>query len=280
MRASRWKAVLSSLVICLGLPLTAAAQQFRIYTKVYDETQVEPGQKPSIAVRSLSLFHAGKTFDYIDATGEVTIFEPAAERFTILHTSRMLATTLTFQELDELLGRAVTQAETFVQLPKDDKDPAWETRRDLIKFQLHPEFQQTYLPKQQRLTFASPQFTYDIRVAPAKSPEDLTTYLRYADRVAQLNYVLHSQAFLPIPRLVVNEGLRQKKVLPLEVTLRAEIGRGVQLRAVHQFTWPLDTTDRQLIHKWETLLNSPEMRRVPFEEFHQELLAEKPRKRS
>jgi hypothetical protein len=285
MPASRVKVLALWLAICCGLPLTARAQQFRIYTKVYNESQLQSGQKPSIQGRSLSLFHAGKTYDLIQASdtddsSEVTIFEPAAERFTILHTSRNLATTLSFQELDQIVDRANADAEKFLLRPKDPSDAAWDARHAFFEFQVRPNFKLDFQPKQERLSLTSPQLIYDIRVAEAKSKEDVTTYLRYADRIAQLNFVLRSQAILPGPRLAVNEALRKRQLLPVEVTLRAAIGRGVQLRAVHEFRWPLDTTDRQLIHQWESQLAAPEVRHVPFHEFHAEMVAEKPRKRS
>lgn len=47
-----------------------------------------------------------------------------------------------------------------------------------------------------------------------------------------------------------------KKLLPVQVILTTHIGAGVKLRAEHQYQWELDKAERQMIHQWDTLLES------------------------
>jgi hypothetical protein len=53
----------------------AAAQDMRVYTTV--RAVGENRQDSPILAESLTLFHAGKTYDYMENVGEVIIYEPA-----------------------------------------------------------------------------------------------------------------------------------------------------------------------------------------------------------
>src|SRR5687767_2243382 len=91
---------LIALVLCVLPSRYSMAQEFRIYTKVYDAGAAQ-NVRPSVIGSSLSLFHAGKVYDHVENQheSEVIIFEPAHQRFTILSTSRSLATTVHFDEI-------------------------------------------------------------------------------------------------------------------------------------------------------------------------------------
>src|ERR1043165_1169439 len=63
---------------------TARAQDFRVYTTIQDLTAAPPGnggaaQAPVVA-RTLTLFHAGKAYDYIPEIGEVIVIEFDSEK--------------------------------------------------------------------------------------------------------------------------------------------------------------------------------------------------------
>ena len=67
----------------------ARAQDFEVYTRVYDENAVAADGKSPLKVpiaRSLTMFHAGKAYDYIEAIGEVVVidFDPATPHFSLL----------------------------------------------------------------------------------------------------------------------------------------------------------------------------------------------------
>ncbi len=59
------------------------AQELRIYTRIHDLSTAAGQKFPDQC--SLMLFHAGKVYDYIEPAQEVTVFEPALRRFTILN---------------------------------------------------------------------------------------------------------------------------------------------------------------------------------------------------
>jgi len=261
------------------LPASLWAQEFRIYTRVYNEAPAagagssQAARDPVIVGRSVSFFHAGKVYDYVDTAGEVTIFEPVLDRFTILNSSRMLVATLTLTELRQRLDESKLEAERYLLRAKSGDEPDARRLSSLIEFQLRPQFRESWDPQKRLLTLSSPDFTYEAQCAPAKSPEIVNTYLRYTDWTSQLNYLLHPQALLPGPRLALNASLRDKQMLPITVALKARIGTGIQLRAKHEISWQLDEQDRRWIHQWESVLNSPDVQRVEFAELQRAILA-------
>ena len=95
------------LTCCIAVGTTCAsstlAGNFRISTTIYDLSATAETGKPQAIATSLSLFHHRKVYDYISTAGEVMIFEPATNKFTILSTSRSLATTVDFDEIKHLI---------------------------------------------------------------------------------------------------------------------------------------------------------------------------------
>jgi hypothetical protein len=90
--------------------------------------------------------------------------------------------------------------------------------------------------------------------------------------MAQFNSVLHPQSLLPGPRMKLNQELRNKGLLPSTVELQANTDPPIHMQAQHNWTWNLQTTDRQMIDEWERQLQNPEIRIVPFLQFQQEML--------
>ncbi|MEI8021400.1 MAG: hypothetical protein WCH39_24540, partial [Schlesneria sp.] len=90
------------------------AQEIRVYTTIRDlsgqSSSASPDHGP-VVVRSLMLFHAGKIYDYIEPAREVTVYEPAHRRFTILNPRRRLCSELTQDEIRHFLGRAEDEAQ-------------------------------------------------------------------------------------------------------------------------------------------------------------------------
>ena len=77
--------------------------------------------------RSLTLFHAGKVYDYMenigmDDIGEVVILDPIHNRFVILN-SNYLATRVEFGELRQYLNVGEHEAELYLQelITSDDR---------------------------------------------------------------------------------------------------------------------------------------------------------------
>src|SRR5205823_2319199 len=98
--------------------------------------------------------------------------------------------------------------------------------------------------------------------------------LRYADWTAQLNYVLYPHAPWPGPRLALNSSLREKQLIPTRVTLKADVGRGVQLQAEHRIDLQLEPRHLEMIHQWKTLLEGKELKWISFPAFQDSIQSE------
>ncbi len=251
----------------------ALAQEFRIYTRVYDAGTAQNG-RPAMIGSSLSLFHAGKVYDHVEneQESEVIIFEPAHQRFTILSTSRGLATTAHFDEIKRKLKLARNVTTEHIKGLLRRQPPASEEVVAKLRFPIDPQFRESFDPAKHQLVCSSPYLTYTVQCAKVEEPKTAEFYLNYADWIARLNYVMHPQALYPKSRLALNEHLRARRQMPVQVDLEASIGMPIHLRAEHQIHWKLDATDRSLIHEWESLLRSDTTRQVTFQEYQRTLL--------
>ena len=121
-------------------------QEFRIYTKVYDETAVAGGNAPdtSVVARSLTLFHAGRVYDYMQSLGEVTIYEPMQDRFTILNTLRQLSTVVHTDEIKHLMQTAGKVARERIAGIRRGREGASSSTAKMLAFQLKPEFRNDF----------------------------------------------------------------------------------------------------------------------------------------
>ena len=267
---------LVALVVGLTSIGDLAAQEFRIYTKVYDAGAAQ-NVRPSVIGSSLSLFHAGKVYDHVDnqTESEVIIFEPAHQRFTILSTSRSLATTVHFDEIKHKLKLARNITEQHLQTLLVQNPPVSKETLKKVQFPIEPAFQTTHDPSGDSLRLDSDHLKYRVRLANVEEPKTAEVYLNYADWMARLNYVLHPHALYPEPRLALNGVLRSTGKMPVEVELVSHIGMPIQLRAEHQIHWKLDATDRSLIHEWESLLKSTQTRHVTFQDYQRSVLISK-----
>jgi hypothetical protein len=72
-------AVAFALIAILTAP--ASAQEFGVYTKVFNVAGATPKTTPEVIVRSLTLFRSGIAYDTIHSAGEVTIFDPSRRRY-------------------------------------------------------------------------------------------------------------------------------------------------------------------------------------------------------
>ena len=249
------------------------AQEFRISTRVFNEAAKEEnaGRSPVVS-RSLTLFHAGKIYDYLDSMGEVIVIEPAHNRFTIMNTSRHMATTVDFDEIKRMLKLREAETRRYIEELVESGDPKAAEARKMLEFQMSPEFSKDFEPMQKRVTLTSDILAYDVKVADAKSEEILKAYLAYADWMARLNSVLHPQSLFPAPRIALNEAMREQKLLPVDVTLQAEFEARIHLRAQHSFGWSLDTLDRKLINNWEQHLKSDDLDKISLHDYQRRIL--------
>jgi hypothetical protein len=93
-----------ALLIVANSFATSFAQQFSVTTKVVQPLpNAAPGEpQEEVVATSITLFHAGKVFDWLPAVGEVTVFEPIHQRFILFNGKRRVATTVTFEQIQQL----------------------------------------------------------------------------------------------------------------------------------------------------------------------------------
>ena len=250
---------------------SARAQDMSVYTTV---SPVESnGVKPQVIARSLTLFHAGKVYDYMEDLGEVVIFEPVNNRFVIFN-GNYVATRVDHSELQQFLKVAQFESENYLQELTISRDGASRSVAALLEFQLQPAFDEQYDPTLNRLSLAAGPMRYDVQTARIEQAALLEQYLNYADWAARLNFVLHPQSAYPAPRLALNASLREKGLLPVTVRLETKAAARSSLRADHKFQWELQSSDKFHINKWERLLESDQLRWVSFRDYQQQLLAD------
>ena len=255
---------------------SAAAQEFRIYTRVMLENPAgtaSASSKPQVIARSLTLFHAGKVYDYIDSVGEVIVFEPGQRRFLILNVNREAATSVNFDELHNLLKVARNGTEAKIEQLEEEADEKSRTAAAQLRFQLAPDFEESWDAGSRRLTMSGRFLRYSALCAVEESPQEVVdTWLRYADAMARLNYVLHPGALFPEARLAVNASLAKRRKLPVEVELMTNADTNIHLRARHEIHWELDAKDRNQIQSWETLVNARTPKLLSFKDYQRAVL--------
>ncbi len=269
---SRFLLALAFAAPCLS---NASAQEFRVVTTVRDLRAPQAGNS---GVTTLTLFRQSKVYDYIDSVGEVIVFEPAANRFTILNLRRSLATTVDFDEVRQLLGNRRPEIRNYVAALRKNNSSEAAAAAQWFEFQLNPRFVEAVAEDQ--LTLRSEKCTYRVQLAPTKNPEELERYLAYADWMARLNSVLHPNAMFPEPRLALNASLRRQKRMPIRVELAVsdsaealQSSPDLHLVAEHRISMNLESHDRSRITDWEAALASPRTTRTTFRRYQQAVLA-------
>jgi len=260
-------------ILLLAISLPAQSQQFKVYTRV-TRPAVDSQESADTLSRSLTLFHAGLVFDWIPSMGEVTVVDPAHDRFIIFTGRRMIGTKVSFDEVSRILGTAREETSNWAARLMASKEPKSIQIATPIQFQLAPEFTEKFDGRTRMLTLSSPEFSYRVECRKADSPELLEAYLSYADRAAQLNYVLYPDTLFPAPRIALNASLRKFGQLPSRVQLNVQFDTPLVLAAEHQFGWKLESIDRQHLNQWKKLIESPDMQWVRFREYHRRVIIE------
>lgn len=263
------------LALILGLVSheTCFAQGFRVSTHVYDLNSRDAANREQIVSSSLSLFHNGRVYDYVDTADEVVIFDPGQKKFTILNTARDLTTTLSFEEIRRHLDKRVPTVEQYIRELSQQKNPAAAQIAKSLRFQLDPEFQPKFEPAHGKLSLSSEAWTYRVETSTWDDAEQVDRYLTYADWAARLNYVLHPNSLFPEPRIALNTSLRELKGrIPVVVELDLRPAESLQLRAQHQFRKDLDDDDRRRIARWDQAVDSKSVKHLPFLSYQQTVL--------
>ncbi|HTI52574.1 MAG TPA: hypothetical protein VL475_16535 [Planctomycetaceae bacterium] len=237
--------------------MPAPAQDCSVETRVFDgraKAAEKAGQAPIPITFSKVLFHAGKAYDCLASGNQVTIFEPAQQRFVVVDAARRTRTKIPLDEIKGVLDVAQQRAEQKLTAERNVAD---RRENQLTAFQIHPKFAEHFDAPHKRLALTSRLLSYSVKCAPTDHPELLKAYLDYADWAARLNFVVYPNAQFPNPRLELNDALRRHKLAPIEVTLTVHRENGECLTAQHRFNWTLDVNDRAQIREWEKNLQDP-----------------------
>ena len=260
------------LLFCLPSSHTYA-QGMRVSTVVYDAGRLNSNGQEPILSSGFSLFHNGRVYDYVEAAGEVVVFEPTEKKFTVLNPDRGVYTTIAFAEVQQLLQARAPRTEEYLRELTIQKSPDAERAARMLQFQLAPVFEPSFDSRKGMLTMTAESWKYTVSTREWDDPEQLQRYLAYTDWASRLNYVLHPGSMFPEPRLALNAELRKlTNRIPVVVQLDLRPDERMVLRAEHQFVRKLTDQDHRLISNWESAVKDSKLRKLPFRGYQEAIL--------
>jgi hypothetical protein len=217
------------------------AAEFRIENQVFAEREKEPKSQ------SLTLFHEGFVYDFMQEPAEVTIFDKATGRFVLLNVAKREKAEITVAEIDAFV-------EKLKQLAAKQKDP-------LLRFFADPKFEETFDVSRGELSLASPLVTYRLTGEVVKDPAVFAEYREFSDGYSKLNAVLNPGSRPPQARLQVNQALARHELMVKEVVLtliaiKSETNQKTVLRSEHDFSLNLTAADLDRIGNARESMNS------------------------
>jgi hypothetical protein len=218
------------LLACLVLVATGQTTRaeevgFRVESEVFVDDDETP------AAKSLTLFHNGITWDFLDAPtdggeGDIILHDPARERVVVLDARRNLKTeigTIRLERLNVSLASWARQS--------DDA---------LIKWAGAADFGDAITTDGNRVELTGPRVHYTVEFSRSSSDEAVAAYRRFADTAILLKALMQPGGIPPFPRLAINRHVEVAGGIPSEVTLcitpRLTLlpGGGDTLRSVHK----------------------------------------------
>lgn len=261
------------LLLTLCLPCSAMAQGLRVSATVTDASRMSESGQEKIVANNFSLFQGGRAYDYVEAAGEVVIFDRAAKQFIVLNLERSVFTKITFAELRILLDARGPKTQQYIEeLQARNSTDAVRIAR-MLTFQLNPKFETNYDERSGGLSLKASSWKYFVSTEAWEDKEQLERYLEYTDWMARLNCILHPSSMFPEPRLALNEELRKLDGrIPVIVQLDLRPDERLVLRAEYQFVRNLTNHDQSLISQWNAAIKSPETRELPFRSYQETVL--------
>lgn len=265
--------ILTCLLVLRGFSV-ATAQGLRVEGQVYQIDQRAAGARPTETriSSSVTLFHKGRVYDYVEAADEVIIFEPTARRFTILNTARELRTIADLDEIKHLMESRRTESERYLQeLSRSGRRDADQVVRGL-RFELSPSFDTEFDAATGQLRMSSELWDYRVQTHPWEDADQVREYLTYADWISQLNSVLQPESRFPQPRMLLNQQLRELMRVPTSVTRDLRPDQPYILRAEHKFIGELSRGDRQLMRIWDAAAKDESLRELSLRSYQKAIL--------
>ena len=221
--------LVGTLVITWAAPSIAAAEGFRIETKIFVGDEKEP------ASETTTLFLDGVVYDFLAQPEQIAVFRKASGdkpgRFILLDPQERIRTEVSTDQVAGAMSKLRTWASRQV-------DP-------FLQFAADPQFKESFEAESGRLVLASHLESYTVDTTPSEQTQRLAEYREFLDWYTQLNTLL-SAGPPPGPRLQLNEALARHQVVPLTVEL-TRAGEKEPLRAEHKFIWRLSEDDVERI---------------------------------
>jgi hypothetical protein len=215
---------------CVVIPGRAAADDFRIESKIFVGNAIAPSSE------NLTLFRGGQVYDFLTKPSETTVFDKPRGRVILLDPARKVRTEIKADKLlafsEELKVWAARQSDPF------------------LKFAADPRFEQK-LDARGELLFTSEFISYRVATVKANTDAVAQQYLEFADSYARLNALTNPGSVPPLPRLAINAALFKTHVIPerVQMTMPAHqrFGKATTLRSEHSIAWRLLESDLQRI---------------------------------
>lgn len=252
------------ILACLGsglLALVARAEggDFRVVNKVFLEDEKTPISE------SITLFKQGTVYDFLQPTGEITVFDQARGRLIVLDPARKLRAEVSTEDIESF-------ADQLRKKSRASKVP-------LTRFLADPAFEESYDKSSGLLELKSRWIEYRVTSEPIDDPEDAQRYAEFSDWQAQFNVLVHPSAPPPFARMALDEALRSRERAPKDVTRLISVeGKGQnpeKVRAEHRFQWKfMEADDKRMASADKYLVD---FESVTMDEFHKRLsVASKP----
>ena len=217
-----------SLVTSLVLAQAATAGEFRCDTEIFVGTEKKPVQE------SLTIFTETAVYDFLlTKPEEITVYDLAHGRITLLDKSRKARTTIA---TDDLLRFTA----------------AYKTARpesELFAFCVQPVFAES--EEEGRVVLKGKPLMYRVATSKPGAAGAQKRYREFADWSARLN-AMRAGNLPPFARMELNQVLAAKGMLPEEVerTISTKHLTGTRtevVRSHHLFNWTLSAQDRQKV---------------------------------
>lgn len=206
---------------------SAAAED--IVLRVESEVFVNDDETP--VAKSLTLFHNGITWDFLDppadaAEGDVILHDPARERVIVLDPERNLKTEIRTIRLERLNVSLAAWA-------RQSDDP-------LIKWAGTADFGDAIMTDGDHVELTGPRVKYAVEFTRSASDEAVAAYRRFADTAILLKALMQPGGLPPFARLAINRHVEVAGGIPTAVTLSIAPklallpGAGDTLRSVHK----------------------------------------------
>ena len=270
-----------SLTLVAGIIIAtqqAFAQGLRVETQVYDVTPTGQGTQKQLLSSSLSLFHSGRVYDYVESADEIIIYEPTARRFTILNPTRGMLTTIDFDEIRHLLESRKPKTQQYIRELSQLGTPDAKRTIQRLEFQSAPHFTVSHNRPQNVIALDSRAWKYRVGTRQWQDPDQVQGYLEYCDWTARLNHIVHPSGMSPEPRLKLNAELRRlDNIMPVSVQRDLRPDENLVLQAEHRFVNKLDDIDRSLIRRWDDFASGESLKKVSFRSYQQTTLVSQAR---